>query len=167
MHQLSRQLHPSVLKDLGLAAAVRSFCREFSEKQGIPIEFNHHHVPSSVPSDVALCLYRVVQESLRNVARHCEARKARVDLAADGEEIHLSISDPGVGFDLASARNAKGLGLISMEERLRLVGGELSVDSAVASGTRIEARVPLRASPAAEIVHSMSDPGLPPGGNPP
>ena len=145
IHQMSRRLHPAILDDLGLPAALRAECNAFSQLHGIHTDFSSSRVPKSVPGNVALCLYRVAQESLQNIAKHSGAQKVRVDLAFKRGEIHLTIEDFGNGFDLqAQKRKKRGLGLISMEERVRLVGGTLTIDSKPGRGTRVLARVPLK-----------------------
>jgi signal transduction histidine kinase len=146
VHRLSHQLHPSVLQHLGLVAATRSFCKELSDQNGIHIELVHHGVPRLLPGDVALCLYRIVQEALRNVIKHSGAESARVELGGSPDELILQISDDGTGFDLDSARTRSGLGLLSMRERLRLVSGTISFERVEPNGTRIEVRVPIPAS---------------------
>ena len=103
----------------------------------------HHGVPRSLPGDVALCFYRIVQEALRNVTKHSGAESARVELGGTAEELTLRISDDGTGFDPESAQTRQGLGLLSMRERLRLVNGTISFERAEPAGTRIEVRVPI------------------------
>jgi len=143
LHRLSYELHPSMITHLGLVAAVRSFCRELSRQQGIRVEFLDREVPRAMPEDVSLCLFRITQETLRNVVKHSGAADARVELIGEGDGggVRLRISDSGVGFDPEVCRN--GLGLVSMEERLRLVGGEITIDSRPNEGARIDVRVPL------------------------
>jgi PAS domain S-box-containing protein len=143
VHDLSHQLHPSKLEQLGLVAAVRSLCRELTLGHGLPIEFSHHDVPDVIPEDTALCLYRIVQEALRNTIKHSGARHATVELSGSGETICLRIDDDGTGFDAGSADGHGGLGLISMRERLHLVGGAITIDSRPSGGTRIDVQVPL------------------------
>ena len=145
MHQISRQIHPSILDDLGLAAAIRSECLTFAEQHEIATRFTPDDMPAGLRSDVALCLYRVTQESLRNVAQHAGEASVSVRLAASQGEIVLTIDDSGDGFDYASGRQTRGLGLVSMEERLRMVGGTLSVRSLQGDGTQVIARVPISA----------------------
>lgn len=143
LHDISRQLHPSRLDTLGLVTTLRSFCKEFSLQHSLQVQFVHEDVPEEVPKDISLCLFRVVQEALRNVVKHSGAAEVKVELTRHGDQIDLCISDPGAGFDLAFAKVDTGLGLISMRERLRLVGGHLSIESEVSHGTRIRARIPL------------------------
>ena len=147
LHQMSRQLHPSILGDLGLAAALHDECRVFSEMQKIPVRFKGVRVPKSLSPDVALCLYRVAQEILRNIAQHAGAREVRFDLIGTRGEIKLLVRDMGGGFDLPKAKEKKrGLGLISMEERVRMVNGVFKIQSAPGEGTQVEVRVPWRAA---------------------
>jgi PAS domain S-box-containing protein len=146
IHDLSHQLHPSKLDTLGLVASVRSLCREFSEQHKLQVQFVHEDIPGPIPKDVTLCLFRIVQEALRNVVKHSGASEAAVELSGQGDRIDLCISDAGVGFETGSAKGAAGLGLISMRERLRLVGGDIVIESELLHGTRIHAHVPLPAS---------------------
>jgi len=148
IHNLSHELHPAKLDSLGLVAAVEGFCREFSKQHGLHIEFVHRQVDKQFPKDVTLCIFRIVQEALRNVAKHSGTSEARVELSAHGDRIDLCVSDFGAGFDPASKRGTAGLGLVSMRERLRLVGGQLVVESQPSRGTRIRARIPLTATSA-------------------
>jgi signal transduction histidine kinase len=143
IHNLSHQLHPSKLDTLGLQAALGGFCKEFSLKHQLKIEFIHQDVPAQIPRDVTLCLFRIAQEALRNVMKHSGATEARVALSGHADRIELCISDSGVGFDPAELTEGAGIGLISMRERLRLVGGDLSLESMLAQGTRIHVRIPL------------------------
>jgi PAS domain S-box-containing protein len=137
LHNLSHQLHPSPLDLLGLVASVRGLCREFSDQHNLQVDFVPHGIPEQVPKDVALCLFRITQEALRNVVKHSGATAAKVELSGHDDRIELCISDSGAGFSPESARTASGLGLTSMQERLRSVGGQLSVESGPSQGTRI------------------------------
>jgi signal transduction histidine kinase len=143
VHSLSRQLHPSILDDLGLVEALRSECTSFARREGIAVSYRPGDVPPLVPRDVALCVYRVAQEALRNVAKHAAVNEARVALAGTGPELVLRVEDDGAGFDVAAVRSAPGLGLSSMEERVRLVRGRLVVASAPGRGTTVEVHVPV------------------------
>jgi signal transduction histidine kinase len=145
VHRMSHQLHPSKLDTLGLVAAVKSLCHDLSQRKVLKVEFSHRQIPGLIPKDVALCLFRVVQEALSNVGKHSGAQAAKVELIGDSQELNLSVSDPGAGFNVEKVRRGGGLGLVSMQERLRLVGGDFSIDSAGGQGTRIYARVPLAA----------------------
>jgi PAS domain S-box-containing protein len=142
IHDLSHQLHPSKLDTLGLIASLTGLCREFSEQHHLLVQFVHHDIPGQIPKDVTLCLFRIVQEALQNVVKHSGASEATVQLSVHDDRIELAICDPGVGFNPESAEGKASLGLISMHERLRLVGGHLAVESEPSHGTRIHARVP-------------------------
>jgi PAS domain S-box-containing protein len=146
IHDLSHQLHPSKLDTLGLMASVRGLCREFSEQHKLQVRFVHEDISGQIPKDVTLCLFRIVQEALRNVVKHSGASEAAVELSGQGDGIDLCISDDGVGFETGSAKGAAGLGLISMRERLRLVGGNIVIESEPLHGTKLHAHVPLPAS---------------------
>jgi two-component system, LuxR family, sensor kinase FixL len=143
VHRLSHELHPAKLEQLGLMAAVRGFCRDFSSAHNVAIEFVPHDVPRSVPDDIALCLYRVVQEGLQNVVKHSGATSAKVELSCGDSELCLVVSDRGRGFDSSVKTHEGSLGLISMRERVRLVRGRISVQSRKGEGTRIMVQVPL------------------------
>jgi PAS domain S-box-containing protein len=144
LHTLSHQLHSSTLQSLGLILGVGAFCDEFSQQQGIQVDLAHENIPRSVPPDVALCLFRVVQEGLRNVKKHSGSSRAEVRLEGTDDAIHLSLFDRGVGFDRRAPSTHVGLGMRSMEERLRLLGGRFEVQSAPMKGTRIDVWVPLK-----------------------
>jgi signal transduction histidine kinase len=126
---------------------MRGFCQEFGEKQKLEIDFKSHDLPSPVPSDVSLCLFRVLQEALHNAAKHSRSPRFAVQVRGIPGEIHLTVSDTGVGFDLAAAIKGRGLGLISMQERVRLVNGTISIASKLMHGTEISVRVPLAVTP--------------------
>jgi len=144
IHDMSRLLHPSILDDLGLAAAIRAECERFSDREGVPVNAQIDSSSSDLAPDVALTLYRITQESLRNVAKHAEAGDVEVSLGASGEEVILSVADSGKGFDYEAAREQAGLGLVSMSERVRLLSGELKVLTSPEMGARIEVRIPLQ-----------------------
>jgi signal transduction histidine kinase len=150
VHDLSHQLHPTKLEQLGLVAAVRGLCGELSQAHGLRIDFAAEDVPSSIPTDAALCLYRVAQEALRNAIKHGGARHARVELRGSPDAVHLRVADDGSGFDTGSAVGKGGLGLVSMRERLRLVGGTITVDSRPSGGARIDVSAPLGTSRAGQ-----------------
>jgi PAS domain S-box-containing protein len=144
IHNLSHRLRPSLLDLLGPVASIERLCRELSDRHNLEIQFVHHSIPEQIPKDVTLCLYRITQEALRNVVKHSAAAEAEVELLGHGDRIELSITDCGVGFSPESAQRTSGLGLITMQERLRLVGGQLSVESEPSHGTRIRVRIPRR-----------------------
>jgi signal transduction histidine kinase len=143
VQQLSYQLHPSKVDQLGLVEALKSYCAEIKERHDLELDFTHRDVHADLPQDVALCFFRVAQEALRNIVRHSKAASAWISLVEKDHAINLTVSDTGIGFDLSQARGRSGLGLISMEERLRLVGGAFSIQSRPGSGTTIDVRVPL------------------------
>jgi signal transduction histidine kinase len=141
VQSLSHELHSSKLELLGVATTMKLFCGEFSGQQNVTVDFEAGDVPSGVPTATSLNLFRVLQEALHNSAKHSAARQYAVRLwAADGW-IHLVVSDGGVGFDVEAAKRGRGLGLVSMEERLKLVGGHLTIESQPRRGTAIRARV--------------------------
>jgi len=142
---LSHRLHSSKLEYLGIATAADGFCKELSERQKVQIAFHHEGIPHSLPKEISLCLFRVLQEALQNAVKHSGERHFSVELHGTSEEIELTVNDEGVGFDQQDAINRHGLGLISMRERLQLVGGEFSIKSEQSHGTTISARVPLKA----------------------
>ncbi len=141
--RLSHQLHSSELEFLGLAVAVKSLCREFSDEYGTKIDCTCTKIPEDLDNDIALSLLRVVQEALHNIAKHSHASSVTVRLSGDGRELALNISDDGIGFEVGRIRSARGLGLISMRERIHLVGGRFDISSKPAAGTNVQARVPL------------------------
>jgi signal transduction histidine kinase len=123
IHRVSYQLHPSKLDHLGLVAAVKSLCHELATHHEIKITFKEKGCSEPLPKDVTLCLFRIAQESLRNVIKHSGARETKVTLAGNARLIHMSVADTGRGFDAGTLESKSGLGLISMRERLRSVGG--------------------------------------------
>ena len=140
---MAYDLHPAILTHLGLRAALKSYCVEFSKREGIDVEFSAQKEPASATEEIALCLYRVTQESLRNVARHSDAKSVTISLRKPGGVLHLSIRDSGKGFLVRPDWRGEGLGLLSMNERVRLVHGTFLVRSRVGHGTLIEVRVPI------------------------
>jgi signal transduction histidine kinase len=140
---LSHALHPSVLDNLGLATAVKSFCREISQQSGVVVSFADTNTPKSLPRDVSLSLFRVVQEALRNAVKYSGQKDFEVRLEGISGALELEVIDRGIGFDMASVKQTAGLGLTSMRERIRLVNGTIRIDSKPKIGTRIRVRVPL------------------------
>ncbi|MGA2713603.1 MAG: chemotaxis protein CheB [Bryobacteraceae bacterium] len=141
---IAYELHPSILDDLGLVASLRDLCKQFSERAtDIRLKFTDVVLPASVPREVASCLYRVAQESLQNIAKHANAKRALVALTLQKGTLGLKIADDGAGFDPTVVKGRGGLGLIGMEERARLVNGKLSIVSRPGRGTRIALEVPL------------------------
>jgi signal transduction histidine kinase len=143
VHALSHRLHSSKLELLGLVRTIRSFCQELAKQRDVEIDFRHGEVPDFLPSQVSLCLYRILQEGLGNAVKHSGVRHFEVWLERVGDELQLTIRDSGVGFDPSMVMNKQGLGLISMRERINLVKGNLSITSKPGGGTQIQVRVPI------------------------
>src|SRR6266566_3306787 len=150
VESLSHELHSSRLEYLGIVSAIRGFCKEFGDKHKVTVDFDDEGIPPTVPQDISLCLFRVMQEGLHNAAKHSGVRVFEVKLHGSPAEIHLIVRDSGVGFDPELARDTQGLGLISMQERVRLVKGTISITSRPQSGTEINVRVPLSAGESGE-----------------
>jgi PAS domain S-box-containing protein len=144
IQEFSRQLHPSVLHVLGLEISLRAECDAYARRTGTSVAFSAENVPEFLCEDISLCLYRVAQESLHNIWKHAESNRLAVKLRASNEEIELIVEDFGKGFDIESTKGKGGLGLISMQERVRLVGGSFAITSKAEDGTRVQVRVPLR-----------------------
>jgi PAS domain S-box-containing protein len=142
VQSLSHQLHSSKLDYLGISAAIRGFCAELSKQHELDIEFSEEDVPAHLPKDVSLCLFRVAQEALHNAVKYSGVREFIVELSAIESGIRLTVSDAGAGFDVEEAKKNRGLGLVSMQERIHLVRGRLSVESQPGAGTRIIVLVP-------------------------
>jgi signal transduction histidine kinase len=145
VHRLSHRLHSSMLDYLGLVPALQRLVGEVSERHGINIDWRHDALPTPPTSEVALCLFRIAEEGLNNMAKHSRARTARVALGARDGGISLVVEDAGAGFDPRILESKAGLGFVSMRERLRFVRGTIHVESAPGRGTRIEAWVPTSA----------------------
>jgi signal transduction histidine kinase len=141
VHDLSHRLHPAKLRLLGLVSALRALRRELS-KSDISITITHDNVPAALPPDLTLCLFRVVQEALQNAVKYSGAREVSVDIHGGPDGLELIIADDGVGFDVDAAWG-RGLGLISMRERLEAIGASLEIRSKSGAGTRLEVRVPV------------------------
>jgi signal transduction histidine kinase len=145
VHDLSHRLHPAKLRLIGLVAALTGLQHEPSHG-GIPTTFTHDNVPGSLPPDVTLCLFRIVQEALQNATKYSGARIMSVHLRGTADGLVLTVDDDGRGFDVDAAWGT-GLGLMSMSERVEAVGGTLQVDSVLGTGTHLEVKVPLRTAP--------------------
>jgi len=139
---LSHDLHSTKLEYLGVVAGMKSWCREFAERQRMEVDFKSE-VRSVLPLDIGRPLFRVLQEALHNSFKHSGVRRIEVKLREDSGEIHLIISDLGRGFDIEAAFQGKGLGLTSMRERVRLVKGTIEIQTRPMGGTTIHIRVPL------------------------
>jgi PAS domain S-box-containing protein len=148
LQSLSHELHPSKIEVLGVVAGMRLFCREFANQHRIDIDFRAAEISRQLPSNISLSLFRVLQEALHNSAKHSGVQQCHVRLwDADGW-IHLLVADPGAGFDMASARESRGIGLLTMQERISLVDGDLKIESKPGGGTTVHARVPFSESAA-------------------
>ena len=143
LHRMSRHMHPSVLDDFGLSEALRSECGELSQRWGIPIELHCSKRFPEIPKSVALCLYRVAQESLWNAIRHSGGSKITIELKSDAEFVYMDISDDGKGFEPSTVQKTRRLGLASMSERIRLVSGTIRTRSAPGQGVTISVVAPI------------------------
>jgi len=139
---LSHDLHPSKLEYLGVVGGIASWCKEFAERRGVEISFKSD-ISTTLPIEIGVSLFRVLQEALHNAAKHSGVKRIEVQLTENLGEVHLVIRDLGVGFDVESAMRGKGLGLASMRERVRLVNGSIAIQSTPMQGTMIQVRVPL------------------------
>jgi signal transduction histidine kinase len=140
---LSHELHASKLEYLGVVSGMRSWCKEFGERQNMVIDFKSD-VSSVVPFDIGISLFRVLQEALHNASKHSAVKRMEVELREAPNEIHLIVTDRGKGFDVEAAIRGRGLGLTSMQERVRLLNGSVEIQSKPMAGTTIHVRVPFR-----------------------
>ena len=147
VRNLSHELHPSVLQHAGLVATLRSHCASVEDHHRVTVKFSADDHLDSLSPEVSLCLFRVVQEALTNAARHARARTIRVQLMSNDEDVELSVIDDGIGFD-ASERSGSGLGLRSIDERVRLASGTVTVESRPGQGTTLRVRIPIAAAQA-------------------
>jgi PAS domain S-box-containing protein len=139
---LSHDLHSSKLEYLGIVSGMKSWCKEFAARQNADIEFTSE-VANRLPLEIGLCLFRVVQESLRNAVKHSGVKHIVVQLSEHLNQVHLTVCDAGKGFNVEAAMKDKGIGLISMRERVRLVNGTIAIESKPMNGTKIHVSVPL------------------------
>ena len=144
VHALSYRLHPSILDDLGLAEALKAECEHVSRREPVQVQVEVQEVPDGLPHDVALCIFRVAQEALRNVAGHARASVATVSLALKEGGLSLAVIDNGIGFDIDATQSRASLGRASMGERVRLLGGTFHIKSTSGQGTTVSAWVPLK-----------------------
>lgn len=142
VHALSYRLHPSVLDDLGLVEALKAECDRVARHGPLRVDMDAHKVPPALPGDTSLCLFRIAQEALSNATRHAHASVVTVRLAPEGHGFQLAVSDNGDGFDPWGPRDHASLGLASMRERVRMLRGELEIDSSPGRGTTVIAWVP-------------------------
>jgi PAS domain S-box-containing protein len=150
VQSISHQLHSPQLEYLGVAAAMKNLCGEFALRQTVEIDFKNDDIPQFVSHEVSLCLFRILQEALQNAAKHSKVRRFEVRLGCSSDQLYLTVSDRGAGFDAKSAMNKAGLGLVSMRERVRLVSGTILIDSKPLGGTNIHVRVPLGSEPSSQ-----------------
>ena len=143
VHALSYELHPSIIEDLGLIAAIESECRRFSRREGVRVDFEPKFEHHRMPNAVAVNLYRIAQEGLRNIAKHSQATQASISLTAQGDALRFAIKDNGLGFDSSKSVHKTGLGLASMKEQVHLIQGKISTKSQTGQGTVIEIIAPL------------------------
>ncbi len=144
LHDMSYRLHPSLLDDLGVSAALREECRQFDKHAGARIVERIEDVTEPVPKDTALCIYRVGQEALRNAVRHAESEHIEVALRKEGEMLVLTVEDDGCGFSYSASEQGTGLGISSMTERARQLDGVFSINSSPGKGTRVTLELPLK-----------------------
>jgi len=145
VQSLSHELHSSRVAILGAVTSMRLFCTEFGGQHGITIDFESEELPTELSSDVSLCLYRVLQEALHNAEKHSGGHQFGVRLWTTQRHVHLEVHDDGVGFNVQKLKESSGLGLVSMQERVKLVSGELAITSIPHHGTTVHARVPFGA----------------------
>lgn len=156
VRRMAYQFHPSILDDLGLTAALKQLADEWSARTGIKVVVVQEEPATPLPHDVASCLYRVVQESLANIMKHARATRVEIELTCDGQEVMLSISDTGIGFDLEEIQiRHPGLGLVNMRERVRSVRGQFTIRSEPGRGTQITVQIPLSGAPDEETTSSL------------
>jgi two-component system sensor histidine kinase UhpB len=136
-------LHPSKIEVVGAVTAMRLFCREFAEQHRFDVEFQTSDISRPLPSNISLSLFRILQEALHNTAKHSGVRHCRVRLWEALGWIHMVVSDEGKGFDPSSTTENRGIGLITMQERVSLVDGELRIESQPGGGTTLHVRVPI------------------------
>jgi signal transduction histidine kinase len=142
VHRLSRQLHPTIINDLGLIHAIKVELDAFTKQSAAEIAFIHDNIPGDIDQDIALCLYRFVQEGLRNITSHAQADTCELVLRYTNHHLDLTLQDNGKGFNFREVKSKPGLGLSSMRERLQFVDGIFFLDSAPGQGTSIRACIP-------------------------
>lgn len=145
VRRISHQLHPSILDDLGLKVALEEYCSDFESRSGIVTYFTAENMPDRLPSDVSDCVYHIMGESLRNVSKHSRGGAVFVNIGVTGDVLHMSVRDNGVGFSQSFPEVRHGIGIVTMKERARLVGGTLSIHADIAQGTTVSVEVPMNA----------------------
>jgi signal transduction histidine kinase len=149
--EISHQLHSSHLEYIGLKSAVENACREFEAEYRTRVKYTSERLDAKVDGIIGLCCLRVVQEALHNIGKHSSAKNVEVSLSTSQDHLGLLVTDDGAGFDLEQARFASGLGLISMRERVHMVGGQFEITSVRGTGTRVRASVPLAGPAKSEL----------------
>jgi len=145
VRRISHQLHPSVLDDIGLEAALEQYCEEFESRTGISTQFTSRDVPDPLPKEIASSLYHIAQECLRNVAKHSKSETVAVELEFKNGVVHLTVKDQGVGLRAEREKAERGIGMVAMKERAHLVNGKVSIQSETGAGTEVKVEVPLSA----------------------
>ena len=143
VRRISHQLHPSVLDDIGLEAALEQYCEEFESRTGISTQFTSRGVPDSLPMEIASSLYHIAQECLRNAAKHSKSETVAVELAVTAGVLRLTVRDEGVGLRAEPAKAERGIGMVAMQERAHLVNGKVSIQSETGAGTEVRVEVPV------------------------
>lgn len=143
VRQISHQLHPSILDDLGLKVALEELCKEFESWSGIMTHFRSENMPDYLPHNVSNCIYHIAGESLRNAAKHSQGGTVFVDVGVQGKTLQLNVTDNGIGFSAKASGSNGGIGIMTMKERARLVGGKVSIEADSDQGTRVSAEVPV------------------------
>ena len=146
VRRISHQLHPSILDDIGLEAALEQYCEEFGERSGIRTYFSARNVPESLPRGVASSIYHIFQESLRNVSKHSEAKEAFVTLEYAANVLRLTVRDEGIGLSPNQPQSGASIGIVGMKERAHLVNGTVEIDSKSGEGTEVSVVVPISVS---------------------
>ena len=160
VNNISHRLHSSKLDLFGLPTAVGMFCKEIASRHGVSVEFAHHGVSDTLPEGVAINVFRTLQEALSNAVKHSGASRYRVSLRGTNDQLQMEVSDDGRGFDVAVALTKSGIGLVTMQERLRLVEGKVTIESSQGSGTRVFAAVPLRSAVPPHVESAVDYPML-------
>jgi len=142
VHRLAYKLHPAKLDHVGLLPAIKGLCMEITDSGKLSVEFRHQGPFARLPKEVTLCVFRIVQEALRNCMKHSGASVARVVLVNTGSEVRLSVTDEGSGFVMNRRTMERGLGFTSVRERLRIVRGTMNINSSPSRGTRLEVSIP-------------------------
>jgi PAS domain S-box-containing protein len=143
VRQISHQVHPAILDDLGLKMALEEYCSEFESRSGIVTHFTTENLPDRLPSDISDCIYHIAGECLRNASKHSGGGTVFVNVGMVGNMVHLNVRDNGIGFNLSASSTSRGIGIVTMNERARLVGGRVSIRADVAEGTTVSVEVPV------------------------